>query len=35
MKNLDLLYGLDCIALQTDRHWNNWGIVTKIDKMVR
>lgn len=32
MKNLDLLYGLDCIALQTDRHWNNWGIVTKIDK---
>ena len=35
MENLDLLYGLDCISLQADRHWNNWGIVTRVDSSGR
>ena len=30
MSSLDLLYGLDCLGLQVDRHWNNWGVLHSV-----
>lgn len=32
MEKLDLLFGVDCLGLQSDRHWNNWGVLSSIQK---